>query len=116
MKYEGNLEDLVQFGICEKITTRFVIKFQGVAYCIGKKELFSSEGYAKRALRDHIYGNFCQGHYWHNGKNNTFSKNKGWDRNGGVVSRSREEFKVFAKEMTDQLLKDKIFTIETIVL
>lgn len=120
MKYEGDLQDLIQFG-CEKIETLYVIKFQGMTIsCSGKNTkqtvLFSSAGRARRNLEDHIYCNFCQGHYWHKGKNNTFAKEKGWERNSGKVSSSEKEFKVFAKQMTDQLLKDKIFTIEPVTL
>lgn len=113
MKYEGDIEDLVFAAF--KIGDLFVVRFQGVPYAVNHKKIFydSAKG-AETALRHHIYCNFCQGHYWHLGKKNTFAKEKGWMRNNGKVADNAKEFKTFAKEMTKQLLADKIFTIEKI--
>jgi hypothetical protein len=117
--YEGNLEDLIQFG-ASRISEFFIVKFQGKTISIGnqpKKDTFHiTEGYAKMALRNHIYNNFCQGHYWHKGKKNTFENEHGWMRNSGMVAKSQKDFKVMAAEMTEWLLVEKIFTIEKITI
>ena len=114
MEYEGPIEHLLMGG--QEVPPMYIIKLNGKTIQIGKSPLYSSEGRAKGSLTKHIYCNFCQGHYWHKGKNNTFAKEEGWNRNGGVVAKSELEFKKFAKEMTQQLLKDGIFTIEKIEL
>jgi hypothetical protein len=116
MKYEGNLQDLVSFS-AERITSDyFVIKFQNQPYDFsGKgKFVYRSVGYATAALNNHMFVNLLQGHYWHKGKNNTFEKEKGQMRNGGLIAGLSQEFKKMAKELVKQLLADKIFTIEKI--
>lgn len=116
MKYEGNLNDLI--FAAKPVQQAFVVKFNNqVLDLFSNKGKFvhSTEGYAKKALRQYIYANFCQGHYWHKDKNNTFAKEKGWMRNNGKVGISAPEFKLMAKKLTDQLLKDKIFVIEKII-
>ena len=116
--YEGDLQDLVAFALT-KIDEMYVVKFQGKVYSFGndlRHAFHTSEGYAKKALRDHIFGNYCQGHYWHKGKKNTFAFEKGWSRNNGYVDQSRKEFKKMSEEMTEWLLENKIFTIEKISL
>lgn len=117
--YDGNVSDLVEFG-ARPISDFWIIKLQGVAYCIGRDEkknsFHTSEGRAKFALTNHIYANFCQGHYWHKGKNNTFAIEKGWERNNGRVGPSSIEFKDMAKQMTEWLLESNIFTIVKVTL
>jgi hypothetical protein len=111
--YEGDLQDLVAFTPSIDLNEYFVIKFQGQVVN-GNKPLHTSYGRAKASLRSDIFANFCQGHYWHRGKNNTFAKEKGWARNGGLVDKSRKEFKIMAEQMTEWLLQEKIFTIEKV--
>lgn len=117
--YEGPLEDLIAFGAMT-VTEKWIVKFQGKTLILGhsaKNDLIhNSEGFAKRALREHIEANYCQGHYWHKGKKNTFAKEMGWMRNNGNTGASRADFKKFAYETTDWLLEQKIFTIEKIQL
>ena len=118
MKFEGDITDLVKFK-ARPVKEFWVIKLNHIIYSFDKREkdaFYTKEGYAKASLRNHIYANFCQGHYWHKGLNNTFEKEGGLQRNNGNVDKSREEFYTMANEMTEQLLKDKIFTIEKIIL
>ncbi|MEO6305110.1 MAG: hypothetical protein ABIP51_18270 [Bacteroidia bacterium] len=106
MKYEGELEDLVKFT-AESMSEKWLILFQSTPYILSNKHTFKLKSGALTALRTHIYANFCQGHYWHKGKDNTFAKEKGWERN----NHPEKEFKKMAKEMSDYLLKEKIFQI-----
>lgn len=118
--YEGQLEDLVKF--CALVVSEFwVVKFKGKTLSLtgkgsNEKILHSAESRAKKILTDHIYCNFCQGHYWHKGLKNTFEKEQGWMRNSGTVATSEKEFSVMAKEMVEWLLNEKIFTIEKITI
>lgn len=110
-EWEGPLEDLVKFG-CREVLEFWVVKLNGKTYEIGKKTLYESEGKAKGALKKHLYYNYCQGHYWHKGKNNTFAHEKGWMHNGGPIGGLDKLFKVMGAETAEWLLERKIFTIE----
>lgn len=116
MKYEGNKQDLVRF-VAERLTGEFyIVKFENNSYDLsGKgKFIYTSIKKATKAIEFVIFCNFCQGHYWHKGKNNTFEKEQGWMRNSGKVETSKNEFKQMAKDLTKQLLADKLFIIEKI--
>lgn len=103
--------ELAEEQWCVKVLGDKVMKFPIGS---GGRIIFNSEKRAKNALVDHIYGNYCQGHYWHKGKDNTFAHEGGWNRNGGDVAKSRKEFKEFAKQTTEWLLDNRYFTIEKV--
>ena len=111
IKYSGDLNDLVLFG-AELIEDLYYITFQDKIYSLEDKKVFTSFNNAKQKLTKHLYRNFCQGHYWHENKNNTFSQNLGWMRNSGNVNKSDKEFKELAKQLTETLLNDKVFKIQ----
>jgi hypothetical protein len=113
MEWIGDINDLIKFG-AELEPNTWCIKFNGVRVQLTKKELYKTTKIAERHLRDHIFVNFWQGHYWHKNLGNTFELNGGWTRNNGYVEKSKAEFKIMAKELTKHLLDKKIFTIEEI--
>jgi len=90
IKYSGDLNDLLIFTT--KVEELYYISFKDNCYKLDKQIFFNSYNKAKSNLVKHLYHNFCQGHYWHKNKDNTFSKNMGWERNGGNVNMSKDEF------------------------
>ncbi len=114
MKYEGDLKDLELFTKVIEINKFCFIYLNKKPIQLGNTAWFKSEVSAKSAIKSHLYANLCQGHYWHKGKNNTFSKEKGWERNNGSVIKTAKEFKIMAKQMTDYLLKEQIFEIKQV--
>jgi hypothetical protein len=115
MDYFGNIEDLKSGA--SVVTELYVIKLGDSILDVGEKSrpVYDTLESAKRALTNHVYANFCQGHYWHKGKDNTFAKEMGWERNGGKVSKSSEEFKQMAKDLTKSLLENGTIKIVRLV-
>jgi len=110
MKYEGDINDLVFYT---EPVNFYYITFNDKCYKINDKITFESYQEAKENLIKYIYVNFCQGHYWHKNKDNTFSKNEGWLRNNGLVSKSQKEFEKMSVDLTEYLLDEKIFIIKS---
>ncbi len=113
MEWIGDKNDLIKFGT-EFVKDVYVIKFDNKIINLFYKKAFTYKSYnfAKSKLREHLYCNFCQGHYWHEKLVNTFSIEKGWMRNNSQsTDKSSAEFKIMAKELTDHLLENKIFEI-----
>lgn len=95
--YTGNLKDLILHG-SESMEEYWFILFQGKPYFVSYTKgsgLHRTEALAKVALKKHIEAQFCQGHYLHKGKGNTFEQEGGWTRNNGNVNISRREFPHF---------------------
>jgi hypothetical protein len=114
MKYQGKIEDIVS-GSAELKDEIFILKLGNKIVTTEKgKTSFDSFKQAQKALEKIVYSQFCHGHYWHKGKNNTFEQEGGWLRNNGNVDKNAKEFAKFATEMTKQLLIDKIFEIKKI--
>lgn len=109
-EWEGPIEDLVRFS-CNKISEVYVIKLNGQTYEILEKTFHHSRAKAVNVLNRHLYHQYLQGHYWHEGKDNTFAKEKGMMRIGGGLDTT---FKKMAKDTAMWLLDKGIFTIEKI--
>jgi len=110
MKYTGDQEDLMFAG--EYVKGFWFIKFKGKIIKLNNKVTYSTFNKAKAGLKTHIYQQFCQGHYWHKNKGNSFEKEGGFMRYGGhELGRCGEDFKPMSKEMTDWLLGEGIFII-----
>lgn len=113
LEFEGDLNDLV--SLSTKISDLYCIMFNNECYQLNKNITYKTVKAAEHGLYNYIYQNFCTGHYWHKDKNNTFSKNLGWTRNNGVVDISIPEFKKMAKQLTKNLLDNKIFEVKKII-
>lgn len=92
----------------------YVVTHNDKIITIDDKSTFSSVSDAKRKLQKILTANYHQGHYWHKGKNNTFSKEGGHMRNGGVMAGLDKIFKKLGKELTDELLSNGTFVIKKI--
>lgn len=81
---------------------------------------WTSEKKAIKAIEEHLFVNFCQGHYWHKNSGNTFEELGRWDserlKQGLSSNRIRDDkqLKQQSKELAAKLLNDKIFRIQKI--
>lgn len=89
----------------------YVVTYDSKVVSLEGKNTFTSAASAKNRLRKVLTANYQQGHYWHKDKDNTFSKEGGHMRNGGVMSGLTKIFNKLGKELTDELLHNDIFTI-----
>lgn len=90
----------------------YVVTYDDKIITLGGKTTFSKYAYAKNRLCYVLTSNYHQGHYWHKGKNNTFSDEGGHMRNGGVMSGLDKIFKKLGKELTEKLLNENVFVIK----
>lgn len=90
----------------------YVITHNDKIITIEGKTTFSTIINAKKKLQKVLTANYHQGHYWHKGKENTFSDEGGHMRNGGVMAGLDKIFKKLGKELTEELLSNGIFVIK----
>jgi hypothetical protein len=110
MKYEGDLNELILFGP-KKLKGMFCLKFQGEPFRLTSKYVYATKGAALVQLKNYIENNIRQAHHWHKGKNNSFSKLCYVGPGGKIICPFPQEMKKIAAEMTEELLKEKIFEI-----
>lgn len=114
--WEGDLKDL-NFWSNPVNLHPWCIKFQNEYVILDtskSKGMYETKNKALSDLKRHLFKNFLQGHYWHKGKNNTFTKFKGLARNNGIQAGLDEDFTELTKRLMKNLLEKKIFTVEQI--
>lgn len=107
-KFEFSALKLVE--VCEI----YVVTYDNKIISLDGETAFFKYSCAKNKLRNVLTYNYHQGHYWHEGKDNTFASKCGCVGGGGVKCELDKIYKKLGKELTEELLNENVFVIKKI--